>query len=333
LDDLRRVLGREDILDAVNQGIIDHARGLMVAPSPGQLIFSEPPGDCHIKYGMVRGGPIFVIKVAVGFFNNPALGLPVNNGLVLAFSAETGETVAVFRDEGWLTSWRTAAAGALAAKAGAPRNIEHLGIVGAGHQAELQALWGARVLGVRTVVLWGRDAGKAEQLAGRLRRSGLRVEIVTTLLRMFDRCRVVITCTPSPVPIVSDGVVQTGTHIVALGADGPGKVELEPRLVARADWIATDDHAQCLNHGDFGFAVRAGLLAENADLSFGEVLAGRVQLRRSEADITIVDLTGLPAQDVAITSLACQKLGLGPSPESVENRAHLQRLEAPPRAT
>jgi ornithine cyclodeaminase len=121
---------------------------------------------------------------------------------------------------------------------------------------------------------------------------------------------VAISCTPSAAPIISDAMVRPGTHIVALGADSPGKVELDPQLVARADRIATDDHAQCLDHGDFGFAVRAGFLAEDADLSFGEVLAGTVQLRRRETDVTIIDLTGLPAQDVAITSLACEKLGL-----------------------
>jgi ornithine cyclodeaminase len=310
LHDLKRVLERNDILAAVRRGMIDHARGLMLSPPPGQLIFSAPPGDCHIKYGMVRGGPIFVIKVAVGFFDNPALGLPVNNGLVLAFSAETGATVAIFRDEGWLTSWRTAAAGALAAKAGAPPGVERLGIVGTGHQAELQALWGAGVLDVGAVAVWGRDAGKAERLAGRLRQSGLEVDVMTTLPALFDRCRVAISCTPSAAPIISNAMVRPGTHIVALGADSPGKVELDPQLVARADRIATDDHAQCLDHGDFGFAVRAGFLAEDADLSFGEVLAGTVQLRRRETDVTIIDLTGLPAQDVAITSLACEKLGL-----------------------
>jgi len=310
LEALRRNLEREEILAVVRRGIIDHARGLMVSPPPGQLIFRAPPGDCHIKYGMVRGGPIFVIKVAVGFFDNPALGLPVNNGLVLAFSARTGETVAIFRDEGWLTSWRTAAAGALAAKAGAPRGVERLGIVGTGHQAELQALWGASALNVGAVAIWGRDADKAEQLADRLRRSGLEVDVMTALPNLFDCCRVAITCTPSAAPIISDAMVRPGTHIVALGADSPGKVELDPQLVARADGIVTDDRAQCLDHGDFGFAVRAGLLAEDADLSFGEVLAGAVQLRRRETDVTIIDLTGLPAQDVAIASLACEKLGL-----------------------
>jgi len=312
LEVLRRVLDRDDVLGAVKQGIIAHARGLMVSPPPGQLIFSAPPGDCHIKYGLVRGGPIFVIKVAVGFYDNPALGLPVNNGLVLAFSAKTGETVAMFRDEGWLTSWRTAAAGALAAKAGAPQSAERLGIVGTGHQAELQALWGASALDVRAVTIWGRDAGKAEHLAARLRQSGLAVDAMTTLPHLFDRCPVVITCTPSASPIISNDMVRPGTHIVSLGADSLGKVELDPQLMARADRIATDDHAQCLDHGDFGFAVRAGLLAENADLSFGEILAGTVQLRRSESDVTIIDLTGLPAEDVAITSLACEKLGLAP---------------------
>jgi len=42
-------------------------------------------------------------------------GLAVNDGVVVILSSETGRVKTILLDEGWLTGWRTAAAGALAA--------------------------------------------------------------------------------------------------------------------------------------------------------------------------------------------------------------------------
>ena len=115
---------------------------------------------------------------------------------------------------------------------------------------------------------------------------------------------VLIATTPSPEPLIRSEWVKPGTHIVALGADNPGKAELDPLLVARCALIATDDHGQCLHHGDFGHAVRAGLVREDADRPLGEMLSATspAPFTRKADMITMVDLTGLAAQDDAIAS-------------------------------
>jgi len=305
---LKAALERKDILAAVGRAFILHAEGKVVSPAPGQLLFDRPPGDCHIKYGYMKGGRSFVIKIATGFYENPKKGLPVNNGLVLVFDAETGKTTALLQDEGWLTSWRTAAAGALAAKAGAPATVKRIGIVGAGHQAALQARWVSAELGCDGITIWGRSRSAAERLAAGLRAEGLDASTAETVEALLDACNVVITCTPSNAPLFPAAAVQPGTHIVALGADSPGKQELDPALFARAAVIVTDDRHQCRDHGDFGHATRAGIVDACSDVSLGKVLAGEAPGRFSDDDITIVDLTGLPALDVAIATLAVEKL-------------------------
>ena len=100
--------------------------------------------------------------------------------------------------------------------------------------------------------------------------------------------------------------------MVAIGADSPGKQELDPKIFARAARIATDDHNQCVDHGDFGNAVRSGTVSEDADVCFGDILSGKVAGRTSAEDITIVDLTGIPALDIAIATLFCDRLGVKP---------------------
>ena len=309
LDQIRASLAREDVLVAVREAFVRHARGEVVSPVPGQLLFNDPPGDCHIKYGRFCDGLTFVVKIAMGFYENAALGLPVNNGLVAVFDARTGATLAILQDAGWLTSWRTAAAGALAATAGAPSVVTSLGIVGAGHQAENQARWVAPALGTRRVAILGRYRGEADRLVSRLRGKGLDASTIDTVEELFEVCNVVVTCTPSSTVVVPAGVVRPGTHIVGLGADSPGKQELDPALFARADVIMTDDHDQCIDHGDFSHAVRLGLVRGDADVPLGAVLAGLHAGRCRDDDITITDLTGIPAQDIAIATLAWERLG------------------------
>lgn len=308
LSELRTALLRKDMLHAVEQALISHSQGRVVAPPPGVLLFENPPGDCHIKSGYVRGGSVFVVKLAMGFYENPSRGLETNNGLVLVFDSHTGKTLAVLNDEGWLTSWRTAAAGALAAKAGAPSQVTALGIIGSGHQAELQARWACELLGIKQVFIWGRRSDKAQRLAKSLVHQGLDAQAADSVEAVFAQCNVVITCTPSAQMIVPSAVVKAGTHIVALGADSPGKQELDPQLLKRARVIITDDHAQCVDHGEMGHAVRAGLITEDADVSLGQVLVGQARGRFSDDDLTIADLTGLAAQDVALATLAVERM-------------------------
>ncbi|WP_448654042.1 ornithine cyclodeaminase family protein [Pseudomonas fluorescens] len=308
LSELRTALLRKDMLQAVEQALISHADGRIVAPPPGVLLFENPPGDCHIKSGYAKDGSVFVVKLAMGFYENPSRGLETNNGLVLVFDSHTGKTLAVLNDEGWLTSWRTAAAGALAARAGAPSQVSALGIIGSGHQAELQARWTCELLGVERVVIWGRSPEKAQRLAKSLAHHGLKAQAADSVESVFAQCNLVITCTPSAQAIVPSAVVRDGTHIVALGADSPGKQELDPLLLQRARVLMTDDRAQCVDHGEMSHAIRAGLITEQADVSLGDVLAGKARGRFSDDDLTIADLTGLAAQDVALATLAVERM-------------------------
>lgn len=305
---LERVFAIDGIIAAVRAALIAHAEGRMRCPSPGQLLFEQPRGDCHIKYGTEANGGTFVVKVATGFYDNPNIGLPVNDGMVLLFSARTGQPLAIFQDRGWLTSWRTAAAGALAVVAGAPARVRRLGIVGAGHQAELQASWASRALGNVPVVVWGRSVERAAQLSTRLAGRGIACSVAADIDTLLEACNAVVACTAAASPPIAAALVRPGTHVVSVGADSPGKAELDPALFARAAGIALDDRAACLAHGDFGRAVHAGYVADDIGVALGDVLAGRRVLRASDEDITLVTLTGIAAQDLAIASWAHAKL-------------------------
>ena len=115
LDAIREVLPRLDLVRLMEEGFVAYSAGRAVVPPVGELLFEDPPGDTHIKYGFIRGGDHYVIKVASGFYDNPTLGLSSSQGVVLLFSQKTGVFEAALLDEGHLTDVRTAAAGAAAA--------------------------------------------------------------------------------------------------------------------------------------------------------------------------------------------------------------------------
>ncbi|MEM7276658.1 MAG: ornithine cyclodeaminase family protein [Pseudomonadota bacterium] len=300
------------MIATVRQSFIDHSEGKLSLPPPVQMLFKDTAadlrGDCHVKCAYSDDYPYFCVKIASGFYRNEAKAKPVNNGLVMLLSALSGEPLALFEDKGYLTSARTAAAGALAVELLAGPEPKVLGIVGTGHQAELQARWANDYTSLSKIVVWGRSSQKVESLCARLGDIATPIEVVDNVGDLCARADVILTTTPSTSPLVSANDIRSNQAIVAVGADSPGKTELDPAILAQADHIFTDDHEQCLHHGEFGTAVRAGSVRNDVDVSFGKALAAPEQFPSIIASVSVVDLTGLGAQDLAIASMVWEVL-------------------------
>jgi ornithine cyclodeaminase len=293
----------EDVIEAMRQGFEAYSSGKAQVAPVTHLPFADPPGDVHVKCGYITGGEFFVIKLASGFYQNGDLGLPASSGAMLLASTQNGFPAALLVDEAYLTDVRTAAAGALAAALLAPKFVEAIGIVGTGAQAHLQLAWLEHVTACRTAFVWGRDPAKARAFAV----DGFTVTPVSTLDEVLARCNLVVTATSATEPLVRAERVRTGTHVTAVGADMEGKQELDARLFARADVCAVDSRSQCLDHGEAGYAVRAGIVAPERFVELGE-LATTGRGRTSEAQITVADLTGVAVQDIAIAQLVYAQL-------------------------
>lgn len=285
----------------IHDAYIASATGNVQTGDVVHLAFPEANGDCHVKSGHIAGTTSYVIKIASGFYDNPAKGLPSSNGMMLAFSATTGEPLAILRDEGWLTDMRTAIGGALATRALARKNATQVLIIGAGIQARLQAMCLAKLMPERALAfrIWARDPSAAQKLATELQESGHITEAVLDLDAAVSTAEIIITTTPATTPLFADGLVRAGTHVTAIGADSPGKQELPTDLVANASLRVCDMARQSLNHGEFQTASRADAALQVIEL--GDVLSVANAGRTSVDEITIVDLTGIAAQDIAIT--------------------------------
>ena len=301
---IERVIRPQQVIAAMERAFVAYANGEAVIPPVGQLDFEDPPGDCHIKYGYLKHGSTFTVKIATGFWKNPERGLASSNGVVLVFSSETGELLTIFQDEGYLTDMRTAAAGAVAAKYLAPRPLDCIGILGAGMQARLQLEYLAEVTPCRRVTLWARNLDRARALTV----PGFDIQVVESPAQVAATARLIVCTTASRRWLLGAVDVKPGTHITALGADGGGKQELEPTLIALAKIRAVDSLSQCSKYGDSSFALELGLIREQDLVELGRVIQDPSVRRRSDQDISIADLTGVAVQDMAIAELALQSL-------------------------
>jgi ornithine cyclodeaminase len=282
-----------------------YSAGLSVVPPVGHLPFES--GDCHIKYGYMKGDDYFVIKVVSGFHQNVKIGLKPSIGLMLVCSAKTGYPVALLNDEGHLTDVRTAAAGAIAAKYLAPSNLAAIGIVGAGIQAKLQLQLLRSTTDCRKVHLWNRSKANAEKLIEEFKDSDFEICHTESLEQLVRACRLIITTTPSTEALIFSNWVQPGTHITAVGADCPGKQEIDEALVERADVLVVDSVSQCIDQGEVQHAVRNKRIRTSDLIELGNVISGRSDGRQSDDQITIADLTGVAVQDIAIAKSVYQQ--------------------------
>jgi len=291
LDTIMAAYDETAAIAAVEQAMIAFSAGRAQIGASAHLMFEAPPGDCHVRSGNLHGEDVFVVKVASSFYDNPAQGLSSSQGFVAVLSAKTGEPLAILQDRGHLTNLRTAMAGLLAARAIGYDGKGMVGVVGTGIQARMQGELIRRHLGAARLLVWGRDADKAQSLADDL---GGEASALEPLVHEAD---LIVTTTPSTVPLVEDAWVRPGARIVAVGADGGGKRELDAAILHRAT-VVVDSVEQCLTSGETGWAVNAGFLSPAALVELGALLATPRSFEEDE--VVVADLTGLGVQDAAI---------------------------------
>ena len=314
LDEIKRLVDVPQLIAELESGFVLYSDGKVNVPPVGFLHFDNPPGDVHIKYGYVLDDDYYVLKMASGFYDNPALDLPASDGLILVFSQKTGELKLILLDKCWLTDQRTAAAGAVAAKHLAPEEVRGIGIVGTGVQARLQLEMLRDIVDCRRCLVWGRDADKVQQMIGELRARdyykdwGLDIEAASSIDDLTRECDLIVTTTSARNPLIRAEQVQKGTHITAMGSDDHGKQELDADLLGKADLVVADSISQCVDHGECHFGVKHGTLDEARIVELGNIIKEPANGRTGSEQITIADLTGVAIQDIQIAKLVDRAL-------------------------
>ena len=278
----------------------------VVMPPILHLEIADANGEVDVKTAYVPGLESFAMKMSPGFFDNPKLGLPSLNGLVVVFSARTGLVEALLLDNGYLTDLRTAAAGAVAAKWLAREDARRAGIVGSGVQARLQLKALTLVRPIESASLWARNSDKAAACAAELSAElGIPVAVSPDIASLAAESDILVTTTPATAPLIEAEHLKPGLHITAMGSDADYKTEVAPAALAAADLYVCDRQSQCELLGELHHALEAGAVEPGRRYpELGQIIAGQAAGRASDQAVTLCDLTGTGVQDTAIASLA-----------------------------
>ena len=304
--DLRRIVKLDlDAVACVENAFRALATSPVAMPPILRLDIPEHRGEVDVKTAYVPGVDGFAIKISPGFFDNPKLGLPSLNGMMVQLSSKTGLVETLLLDNGYLTDVRTAAAGAVAARHLSREDSTVVAIFGAGSQARLQLEALMLVRPISRARIWARDVAKANGVAAELSRSlGIDVTAVSDPRQAAAGADIIVTTTPSQEPILMAEWLENGQHVTAMGSDSEHKNEIDPAALKRVVYVA-DSLSQTRRLGELHHATAAGLVPEDRQFAeLGAVVAGKTPGRSSASDITLADLTGTGVQDTAIATLA-----------------------------
>lgn len=300
LPQIKEALKKVDLFKDIEAGFVAYSKGEAVIPPVGEMLFNEPPGELHIKYGYLKSGEYYVVKLASGFYQNPQVGLSSSQGMMLLFDQKTGVVKGVLLDHGYLTDIRTAVAGAIAAKYMAAKNISCIGIVGTGIQGKFQLEYLKSVTSCRKVIVYARSAEKGVAYQKHFEGSDWQIEVTDNMEYLAKSSRLIVTTTPAKAPLLQADWIQAGTHITAMGSDTEDKIELATEILGKADIIGVDSLSQSRSRGEVYQAVKAGHLERETVIELGSIIYTPDLGRQSAEQITVADLTGVAVQDLMI---------------------------------
>ncbi len=305
--DLAALMDLAAYRDAVEAAFRAHAEGKAASPMPLHIAVED--GGFHAKGAFVQLERAYVaVKVNSNFPGNPShSGLPTIQGAVLLYDGADGRLLAIL-DSIEITSKRTAAASAIAARHLARPDSTSIAICGCGEQGRAQLLALAQVLPLERAIAWDVDADKAERFAHEMGNALLReVRSVRALRDATRGSDVVVTATSAKSAFLMRDCISPGTFIAAIGADAPHKSELHPDLYASAK-VVVDLIEQAAVMGDLHHAIEAGrVTASHVHAELSDVVVGRKSGRTDRDEITIFDSTGVGTQDVASAAMAYQR--------------------------
>ncbi len=280
---------------AIEEVFAEHGRGRVQMPPKIYVTFDH--GDFRTMPAFLPTLSLAGVKIVNVHPGNPRIGFPTVMALTVILDPGTGIPVAILNATD-LTDLRTGAAGGVAAKYLAPSRSVTLGLIGSGRQAAAQLDAIAVEREVTAIRIWSRNEKNAVAFC---RKYDTFDCTIAPIEKVCD-CDLLVTTTPSREPVVRDEWIHEGTHINAIGADAPGKQELDSGILQRAR-VFVDDPAQAIHSGEINVPIAKGLYSpDRIEGTIGEVVLGRKKRERPD-EITVFDSTGLALQDLAIAEI------------------------------
>lgn len=310
--DVKRLLTFEEVMEAVELAFAEKALNRVQMPFKPYIFYKKYNGDLRSMQSYLEGLDISAVKVvSVHPENREKHHLPTVMAALIVIDPRNGAPVAIMGST-WITDMGTGAAGCVAAKHLARKAPRTVGLIGAGAQAKTQLLMLSSFLGkLGEVRVWSRTKETREAFVNEMKlKCGdkvaqmLSVEEAENAVRNVD---ILITTTSSKVPLIMNDWVSPGMHINCIGADAPGRQELDPAVLKQAK-IVVDDLEQASYSGEINVPLSQGILKPKEIWGeLGEIVAGLKQGRTDEDEVTVFVSSGLAIQDAVTANIAYKK--------------------------
>jgi alanine dehydrogenase len=322
--DVKHLLTMDEVMEAVESAFKAKGLGHAQMPAKVYIFYNKYKGDLRAMPSYLEELDISAVKIVnVHPENRTKYGLPTVMAIIILVNPKNGAPMAIMGGT-WATDMRTGAAGGVAAKYLAKKDAKVVGLVGAGAQARTQ-LMGLISLykNLEEVRVWSRTEKTREAYVAQMKSGYGNVAKMISVKSAKDAIEgadLVVTTTPSREPIVSNDWVEPGMHFNCIGADAPGKQELDPAILGRAK-IVVDDWEQASHSGEINVPLTKGIITkQNVWGAICEIVASLKPGRTSPDEITIFTSTGLAVQDAVTADLAYKKAlakGIGKTVEIV----------------
>jgi alanine dehydrogenase len=256
-------------------------------------------------------GRNFGAKLVSIFPGNAAKGKESILGIYALFDGETGEPLAVI-DGAALTVRKTAANSALAATYLAREDASRMLMVGAGAMAPHLIQAHAAVRPIREVKIWNRSAGRARQLAARLRLPDVSVAAADDLEAAVRWADLVSCATMATEPLIRGAWLKPGAHLDLVGSFRPDMREADDDCVRRARRHYIDTRLTTLEEsGDIIQPVAAGLIDPDRLIDTFQLARGEAKGRQSAEEITFFKSGGGGHEDLGTAQYLLRRLQSG----------------------
>ena len=311
-NEVKNLLTMDEVIKAVEDAFREKGLKQVQMPAKIYLFYTKYNGDLRVMPSYLENFDISAVKIVnVHPDNRAKYKLPTVMAVIVVVDPKNGAPIAIMGGT-HITDMRTGAAGGIAAKYLARKNIRVVSMVGAGAQARTQLLALLTVYGkLEEVRVWSRTRETRENYIAEMQlKHGDKVDKFVSVENLEEAVRgadIVVTTTPSRQPIIRNEWVTQGMHFNCIGADAPGKEELDPEILKRAK-IVIDDWEQASHSGEINVPFAKGIISkEDIWAEIGEIVAGLKPGRTSDEEITIFTSTGLAVQDAVTANLAYKK--------------------------
>jgi len=307
--DLKKLLDMNDVLTAVENAFRLKGLGRVQMPPKVYLFFDKFNGDIRTMPSYIEDIGVSAVKIVNVHSDNPKkYNMRTVMATIVLIDPSNGAPISIM-DGSIITDIRTGAASGVASKYLARKDSRKLGIIGAGNQSRTQLLAILNTFAkLDEVKIYDILPEKAKAFAEEATKAhSKRIGKITAVADPKEAVQgmdIVVTCTPSRKPIIKDAWVSKGQHINCIGADAPGKEELDPAVLKRAK-VVIDDWEQASHSGEINVPISKGLFSEKDVYgNIGDIVAGKKPGRLSHDEITVFCSTGLAIQDAVTAKIA-----------------------------